>query len=306
MSEFTPQWDNENYPFVYKDVSVTDFVIPEYQRERSTRERVVQQIELNYWAPAVGTLIANSRQDGTIVLLDGHGRWKGITEALAIEAKNGKINYNGVIRDIPNALPTQMFMNMTRHDEILLFQILNRDRKAINEWGLFHAELQEPGACQAKNIQALVKQNGLAVTAVSTAKSLRASPILRSAYESGVLGRVLAVMNDAWRNPDGTYPDGVTSQVVFGGLTRFLRDARNQNKERFTNDGDETLVEKLEAKRLSSILDAVKKEARGGAAEQIAFAHQVQAIWNKGRTVGGRNWYELSTQQFHSSERVTK
>lgn len=300
MSEFTPQWDNENYPFVYKDVSVTDFTIPEYQRERTIRERVVQQIELNYWAPAVGTLIANSRQDGTIVLLDGHGRWKGITEALAVNVKHGD-----VIKNIPSALPTQMFMNMTRHDEILLFQILNRDRKAINEWGLFHAELQEPGACQAKNIQVLVKQNGLAVTAVSTAKSLRASPILRSAYESGVLGRVLAVMNDAWRNPDGTYPDGVTSQVVFGGLVRFLRDARNPSKERFTNDGDETLVEKLMAKRLSSILDAVKKEARGGAAEQIAFAHQVQAIWNKGRTQGGRNWYELTTQ-FYGSDRVTK
>jgi hypothetical protein len=161
----------------------------------------------------VGALIVGKRGDGTYWVVDGQRRlfMLGLAGYLTVDC--------------------HVFASSGRAEEAKRFHEINKNRKGLQSWSLYHASLQG-GAADVVAIDAVLSGYGLDVPHNGASKfpHIRAVVFLERAYKEGVLRSLCAVLS-AFKNGAVDTRNAIVQSYYVGALTEFLIRADRAHKQ---------------------------------------------------------------------------
>jgi len=152
-----------------------------YQRPDFVNNRVVNLIANKFDRLLAGVVTVGKRGDGSLWVVDGQHRVLGAR-------KKGL-----------DALASVVFQSSGPQHEAQVFYDLNKTRTGINCISIYKAMLVQ-GEQNTLRIQELLDQHGFAIG--KKKGEFAAANAIRDSYESGVLGRVLSVIREAFGDGD--------------------------------------------------------------------------------------------------------
>lgn len=215
----------------------------------------------------VGALIVGKREDGSCWVVDGQRRLFMLTLA----------GYSTV--------DCHVFASSGRAEEAKRFHEINKNRKGLQSWSLYHASLQG-GADDVVAIDAVLSGHGLKVPHNGAANypNVRAVVFLERAHKAGVLKNLCAVLG-AFKTAAVDTRNAVVQSYYIGALTEFLIRADRAHQQE--------LGAKVDLQRLADVLCANYKRL-------------AQETPSSGMSGAGRYVYMATTLASYYNHRLAK
>ena len=248
------------------EMIATDQLNVDRRYQRGKKEQWVKHIVRHFDPKLFSPLIVSRRPNGRMFIIDGQQRWN-VATILEIEH-----------------VPCEILNIKTVQEESRIFQLLNTERRSVNNFELYWAKLtaKDPDAIGLKK---LMTEHGLELWMEGTSLAVSWPEFvcigaLQRAYKFGSehMSRMLNIMIDAFDSDDP--PHGCNHSFMVNGISMFMRLAEY-------NFDDARLVaalQKYQPKEILQMSDAAKMIMAG---RNKALGHVICKIYND-QERGGR------------------